>query len=325
MKMLKGAAAALVALTAGVLISGAALAQETTLTAVVFVPRNTTFGEIFVRFVDRVNNEGKGLVKIELRGGPDAIPTFEQGNAVRSGVVDMVSLAPTFYTNVCPECDAQILAPQHTPQLKKTPFWNVLQKYTTQKLNAHLLSAYGDGVGFHIWTTKAPPGGSLKGMRLRTTPNYTPLFQALGVSLVQTAPGEVLTALERGVVDGYGWPIHGIFDLNWQEKTKYRVDPGFYNAEVSIVMNLDKWKGLSAEQRELLNREAMALEAHNDFWKKYNEDEIRRQKDAGIQVISFDAAAAKQYYDKAYEVGWASIIKSSPQYGPQMRKLFSRQ
>ncbi len=45
---------------------------------------------------------------------------------------------------------------------------------------------------------------------------------------MQTAPGEVYTALERGVVDGYGWPITGIFDLGWHEKTKYRVDPGFY-------------------------------------------------------------------------------------------------
>src|SRR3954447_16860641 len=86
-----------------------AAAQETTLSAVVFVPRNTTFGEIFVRFVDQANKEAKGLVQINLRGGPDAIPTFEQGNALRTGVVDMVSLAPTFYTNVCPECDAQIL------------------------------------------------------------------------------------------------------------------------------------------------------------------------------------------------------------------------
>src|SRR5215212_5189510 len=100
--------------------TGAAFAQETALSAVVFVPRNTTFGEIFVRFVDHVNQEGKGVVQINLRGGPDAIPTFEQGNAVRTGVVDMVSLAPTFYTNVCPECDAQILAPLQTPQLKKT-------------------------------------------------------------------------------------------------------------------------------------------------------------------------------------------------------------
>ena len=107
--------------------AGAAAAQEATLNAVLFVPRNTTFGEIFVRFVERTNADGKGLVQIKLIGGPDAIPTFEQGNAIRNGVVDMVSLPPTFYTNICPECDAQILAPQMTPQLKKTPFWTVLQ------------------------------------------------------------------------------------------------------------------------------------------------------------------------------------------------------
>ena len=33
---------------------------------------------------------------------------------------------------------------------------------------------------------------------------YTPFFQALGVSLVNTAPGEVQQALERGVVDAAG-------------------------------------------------------------------------------------------------------------------------
>src|SRR5262245_5285157 len=211
---------------------GTATAQETTLSAVVFVPRNTTFGEIFVRFVEQANKEGKGLVQINLRGGPDAIPTFEQGNALRTGVVDMVPIPPTFDTNVCPECDAQILAPQMTPQLKKTAFWQALQKYTTQKLGAHILSAYGDGIGFHIWTAK-PPAAGLKGMRLRTTPNYTPLFTALGVSLVTTAPGEVLTALERGVVDGYGWPAIGMFDLGWGAHTKYRLDPGFYNVIVN--------------------------------------------------------------------------------------------
>jgi ABC-type sugar transport system substrate-binding protein len=55
-----------------------------------------------------------------------------------------------------------------------------------------------------------------------------------------------------------------------------------------------------------------------------NEDDIRKQKEAGIQVITFDAATAKQFYDRAYEVGWASAIKTSPAYGPQMRKLFSK-
>jgi TRAP-type C4-dicarboxylate transport system substrate-binding protein len=286
-----------------------AAAQETTLSAVVFVPKNTTFGEIFVRFVDQVNKEGKGVVQINLRGGPEAVPTFEQGNAVRTGVVDIASLAPTFYTNVCPECDAQILAPQHTPQLKKTPFWTVLQKYTSQKLNAHLLSAYGDGVGFHIWTSKPPVDGSLKGMRLRTTPNYTPLFTTLGVSLVQTAPGEVLTALERGVVDGYGWPAIGMFDLGWGAHTKYRIDPGFYNVIVNVLVNENKWKSLREDQRAVLNRAAEWLEAENVKWvaeRKAADD--RKIKEAGIQIVDL----GQQHRKVAYDAYWDALAKRAP-------------
>jgi TRAP-type transport system periplasmic protein len=142
--------------------------------------------------------------------------------------------------------------------------------------------------------------------------------------VVTTAPGEVYTALERGVVDGYGWPIQGIFDFNWQEKTKFRVDPGFYSAEVSLVMNLDKWKALTPAQKDVLMKNVVALENANDSWKKANEDDTRRQAQVGIQVISFDAATAKQYVDKAYDVAWTNLIKASPTYGPQMKSLFSR-
>jgi TRAP-type C4-dicarboxylate transport system substrate-binding protein len=310
MKALK---AFLAALLAG---SGAAAAQESTLSAVLFVPRNTTFGEIFVRFVDKANADGKGLVQIKLIGGPDAVPTFEQGNAIRNGVVDMASLAPTFYTNVCPECDAQILAPQMTPQLRKTPFWTALQKYTGQKLNAHLLSSYGDGLGFHIWTNKPPAGGMLKGMRLRTTPNYMPLFAALGVSQVQTPPGEVLTALERGVVDGYGWPAIGIFDLGWGAHTKYRLDPGFYNVIVNVLVNQNKWNSLREDQRAFLNKMAAWLESENVRWvaerKAADENKI---KEAGIQVVDLGPGHRKLAYDSYWEV----LAKRAPEPIKELR------
>jgi TRAP-type C4-dicarboxylate transport system substrate-binding protein len=290
--------------------TGPVAAQETTLSAVVFVPRNTTFGEIFVRFVEETNRQGKGLVQINLRGGPDAIPTFEQGNALRTGVVDMVSLPPTFYTNVCPECDAQILPPLMTPQLRKTEFWTVLQKYTNQKVNAQLISAYGDGIGFHIWTSKPPVNNSLKGMRLRTTPNYTPLFTTLGVSLVQTAPGEVLTALERGVVDGYGWPAIGMFDLGWGAHTKYRIDPGFYNVIVNVLVNLDKYKSLRPDQRAFLDKMAGWLETENVRWvaERKAADE-KKLKEAGIQIIDLGPGHRKAAYD-AY---WDSLLKRAPE------------
>ena len=62
----------------------------------------------------------------------------------------------------------------------------------------------------------------------------------------------------------------------------------------------------------------------NDYWKQYNEAEIKRQREAGIQVISFDPATARAYVEKAYEVGWAGIIKSAPDTGPQLKKLLSK-
>jgi TRAP-type C4-dicarboxylate transport system substrate-binding protein len=146
----------------------------------------------------------------------------------------------------------------------------------------------------------------------------------MGASVMTTAPGEVYTALERGVIDGYGWPIHALFDLNWQEKTKYRVDPGFYNAEVSIIMNLEKYKALPAKARQFLDDQTLAYEKQNDFWKSYNQNEAKRQADAGIQTITFDAATSKAYVEKAKEIGWANAIKSSPQYGSQLRKVLAK-
>ena len=295
-----------------------AAAQETTLSAVLFVPPNTTFGEIFVRFIDHVNKEGKGLVQLRLAGGPNAIPTFEQGNAIKNGVVDVASVPPTFYTNLCPECDAQILAPLTTPQLKKTAFWEALQKYTGQKLNAHLLSAYGDGVNFHIWTSKPLPNNSFKGMRLRTTPNYAPFFETLGVSQVTTAPGEVLTALERGVVDGYGWPAIGMFDLGWGPHTKYRVDPGFYNVVVNILVNQNKWRALREDQRAFLNRMADWLEEENVRWVKERlAADDKRIKESGIQIINMGPEQRKVAYD-AY---WNALAKRAPDAIKELRTL----
>jgi hypothetical protein len=87
------------------------------------------------------------------------------------------------------------------------------------------------------------------------------------------------------VIDGYGWPIHALFDLNWQEKTKFRVDPGFYNAEVGLVMNLDKYKGPARRRRASTSTARRSpTSSRNDFWKTYNQQEAKRQAEAGIQT-----------------------------------------
>ena len=305
-------------------ISGIACSQEITMRVVSAFPENLYYVKRLTDWIQKVNAEGKGTLQLNFIGGPKAIPTFEVGNAVKTGVVDMAMSTGAFYTNLMPEADALKLTQLPAAELRKNGAYDYINKVWAEKANMVYLARVVDNTPFHLYLIKRIDKADLTGMKLRITPVYRDFFQALGGTVVQIAPGEVYTALERGVVDGYGWPIHGLFDLNWQEHTKFRVDPGFYNAEVSLIVNLDKWKALTQAQRAYLTKQALAFEAQNEEWGKYNAEEAQRQAKAGIQTIRFDAAASRQYVDKAYEVGWASIIKVSPEHGPKMRTLFSK-
>jgi len=304
--------------------AGAACAQEITLRVVSAFPENLYYVKRLTDWIQKVNAEGKGTLQLNFIGGPKAIPTFEVGNAVKTGVVDLAMSTGAFYTNVMPEADALKLTQLPAAELRKNGAYDYINKVWNEKANMVYLARVVDSTPFHLYINKKIDKPDLNGMKLRITPVYRDFFQALGGTVVQIAPGEVYTALERGVVDGYGWPIHALFDLNWQEHTKFRVDPGFYNAEVSLIVNLDKWKALTQAQRTYLTKQALAFEAQNEEWTKYNAEEAQRQAKAGIQTIRFDAATSKKYVDKAYEVGWASIIKASPEHGPKMKALFSK-
>ena len=304
--------------------AGTACAQEITLRVVSAFPENLYYVKRLTDWIQKVNAEGKGTLQLNFIGGPKAIPTFEVGNAVKTGVVDLAMSTGAFYTNVMPEADALKLTQLPAAELRKNGAYDYINKVWNEKANMVYLARVVDNTPFHLYINKKIDKPDLNGMKLRITPVYRDFFQALGGTVVQIAPGEVYTALERGVVDGYGWPIHALFDLNWQEHTKFRVDPGFYNAEVSLIVNLDKWKALTQAQRTYLTKQALAFEAQNEEWTKYNAEEAQRQAKAGIQTIRFDAATSKQYVDKAYEVGWASIIKASPEHGPKMKALFSK-
>ena len=295
-------------------------AQEATLKLVSAFPETATYVKHMMPWIQKFNADGKGIAQINFIGGPKAIPTFEVGTSVRNGVVEMAMTTGAFYTNLMPEADFLKLTQIGVAEQRRNGAFDYINRVWNQKANMLYVARMVEDTPFHLYLTKKIDKPDLSGLKIRITPVYRDFFASMGASLIQTPPGEVYTALERGVVDGYGWPIQGIFDLNWHEKTKFRVDPGFYNAEVSIVMNLDAWKKLSPQQRDFVQKQALALEAMNSTWKKINDEDARRQAQAGIQTIRFDQA----YVDKAYDVAWASATKQSPEHAPQMRKLFSK-
>src|SRR5690625_3574031 len=128
------------------------------------------------------------------------------------------------------------------------------------KKGLYFLARTWEGVPFNIYLKKPLKNNSFEGVKLRTTPNYRPFFSSLGAVNVEISPGEVYTALERGVVDGAGWTATGLFDLGWHEQLKYRVEPAFYAASVELLINLDTWEGLTEEQKDFLTKQAIWYE-----------------------------------------------------------------
>ena len=290
-------------------LAAPAAAQEITLRAVSGFQEGTYFSRNFERFVQRVNAEGKGIVQINYIGGPKAIPTFEQPNALRSGVVDLANTTAAYTASLVPEGLALNYTDKKMADLRKDGTLEYLNTLYLEK-GLYYFAKTGEGIQYHIFSNKPIEKADLTGLKIRIAPIFRDFFSKLGASVVQMPPGEVYTALERGVVDGYGWPLLGIFDNGWHEKTRYRIDPGFYSLELGIVFSA-----------ATLEKQGAALEAElNAISAKDAAEDMKKQQDAGIKVIRLDAAQSKAYLQAAYGSAWDGLVKTSPTHGAKLRQ-----
>jgi TRAP-type transport system periplasmic protein len=312
------------ALGVALVASAASLhAQEVTLRAVSGFQEGTYFNRMFDRWVQKVNAEGKGLVQINFIGGPKAIPTFEQGNALRTGVVDLANTTTSFTATVIPEGLAFNYTEQSMAELRKAGTVDYLNTLFLEK-GLYYYARTGEGLQYYVYSTKRIDKADLSGFKLRIAPIYRDFFTKQGANVVQMAPGEVYTGLERGVVDGYGWPLLGIFDLGWHEKTKFRLEPGFYAVELGIQFSGAAWKKLTPAQREFLEKQAAWLESQlAEQTRTDSAAEIKKQQDAGIQVVKMSDADAKVFLKNAYDAAWDGIVKASPTHGPKLRSMMA--
>lgn len=299
-------------------------ASEVTLKAVSAFNIDSFISHRFNKFVDKVNTEGKGLVQIQVLGGPESIPAFEVGNAVRSGVVDLANSTAVFHANLVPEALAMSFTDKNMAELRANGGHAMMDKIHQDKANMMWLARVADGLQYHIYSNKPITEANLEGFKMRSTPVYLALFRTLGATSLQTSPGETYTALERGVVDGYGWPSVGLLDLGWQEKTKYRVEPGFYNVEVSLFMNKNSWAKLNDEQKAFLQKQVEWIESTTKDDLVLAEQEKEMQAKAGVETITLSDSAANDLINKAYQSGWDSIHKISPKNAAEIEKLFGK-
>ena len=94
-----------------------------------------------------------------------------------------------------------------------------------RKRGVMLLGIPMSGVGYVFQTRFRPSDlSTFKGKKIRSIPLYDPILQTLGAVPVTTSPAEAYTAMERGVVDGLGWPDLGLLDFKFYEHARARFE-----------------------------------------------------------------------------------------------------
>ncbi len=267
-------------------------------------------------------------VNFQVVGGPEVVPTFQQGEAVRNGVVDIFMGAINYYSGQIPAVDTMKLYNIPPWEARKKGVFDYLDKLHRKKLNAHYIGqSLPHNVQFHLYVMKpVKKRADFKGRMIRVTAIYRAFVESMGGAPTIIPPPEVYTALQRGTVDGVGWPSIGVRDLKWDEVLKYRIDPGFYGLDGGVTINLDKWNSLPKDVQDTMTKVVQEYERIQwDYWKAAVAREPQELEKRGVKVITLPPDEAKKYVAQAYKVGWDELLnKRAPKEAAKIKALLEK-
>ncbi len=311
-----------------------AQAAETTITAVNALQiTNTTLQSFLKTFVAPVNKNGKGLVQIKFLGGQEIGPPRKMAKMLNRGQFDMLGSPTAYYLGLVPEGRALQVANQGPHALRKNGGWKLLQSIYKKKAKSHLLAWANSRTSYLMYLAFKPKLDAdgvpdLKGIKMRATGTYRPLFRALGSSTINIKGSEVYTAMQRGTVKGFGFPAVGTVPNGFHKVAEYRVTPHYYQTNEVVTVNLEVWAGLNQKQKDFLTKKAMEFEKTSvkyvqAAWEK--EEKIMLTKGRldgkGMKTIALKGKAAKKYLDIAYGEVWKVLKKKAPDNFEALKKL----
>jgi len=278
-------------------------------------------------WIKKVNEQAKGQLKIDYLGGPEVIPAFEQTEALRKGIMHVNLQIAGYYTSLLPEALCLYLS-RITPWEERKSGYHDYVNELHAKINVHHLARTAYPLGYYLYgNVRAEKPEDLAGKKFRAAAYAIEFMKALGIAPVSLKFGEIYTALDRGMVDGFSWAWSGVVDRGWSAVCKYVIGPSFFDSGGTshILMNLDSWKQLPDHLQKLLTNLAAEHERKwTPFYEKYHDQQLTAMMNAGMQHLKFSSADSKRYIDLAYDVTWKSIIKKRPDTAAKLKELSSK-
>lgn len=276
-------------------------------------------------FNDMVNEKGKAVnLSIKFIGGPEVFKAFDGIEALRKGVVDVAYTASVYHAGTVPEARALILSQLTPMEERETGAYDLMDKFHREKAGIHYLCRLGLQPYFNFYMNKKLDKVDFTGLKLRSTPAYDHIIKHLGGAIIRTQMSEVYTALERGTIDGYGFPTLGITDHKLEEVTKYVWGPAFYSSPTSLYINLAKWDSLAEEQRAVLTEAAKELEIKStEMFADYVKKDRELLAKTGVEIYQLSPEDEQALLEITNKTGWDMLLEKAPD-AAELKPLMSK-
>ncbi len=275
---------------------------------------------------DEVTKRSNGSINMLFHGGTLLNKELEIMDAVKSGNV-AIGCPSGAASTVFPEMGV-FLTPylvrdyKHAYAMFNGEIGKKLDETFQQKYKVKILYFFDFGFR-HFWNSKHPitTPADLKGLKMRVQQGrvFADTVNGLGANAVPMPFGEVIPAVQQGVIDGADLPIVNINALKIYEISKY-VSMTYHNyGPTVVVMNLEIWKSLSPDQQKLIldvaaeaqKKVREATESVDNFAKAKEILEAKGMKVNQADVASFRKMAEEKIwpgYKQQFADMWDKIV-----------------
>ena len=268
-----------------------AKAESVNLTYSIFFPSTHGQCEAGTAWAKEVEKRSNGKVKITVIPGGVLSKANQTYDGVVSGISD-IGMSCFAYTRgrfpVMEALDLPLGYPNGKVATKvANEFYELTKPKELQDVKVLYLHAHGPG----LLHTKKPVRNleDLKGMLIRSTGLSAKVIEALGGVPVAKSQGETYEALQRGTVEGTIGPIEVLKGWRQAEVIKYTTDCSDigYTTTMYVVMNLNKWNGLSDDLKAVLDEVSKEyMDVHGKTWDEVDNAGREYTLERGNEIIS---------------------------------------
>jgi TRAP-type mannitol/chloroaromatic compound transport system substrate-binding protein len=235
------------------------------------------FNEFAQEFVTRVNEMAGGRMRIDYLVGGAVVKPFEVTDAVSKGVLDAGHTVPVYWYGKSKVASLFGSGPINGMDAFQTLSW--IYRGGGLELYNELLGKIGlNYVGFFAMPMPTQPLGwfkktitnakQLKGLKYRTVGLAADLFQEMGAKVTQLPGGEIVPALERGVIDAFEFN-NPTSDMRFgaQDVIKNYEMGSFHQAMefFEIALNKKKWDAMPKDLQAIW-RYGVEAASQANYW-----------------------------------------------------------